>query len=52
MQQPVRLLTAGYIARKENHACRLQSREQGTELRGHLGSVETDDEQLPDLSRD
>jgi hypothetical protein len=45
----VRLLSSGDIAGKQNHACRLNLPEQGSEAWGHLGPVEADDEELADL---
>src|SRR5208282_2391565 len=42
-QERVRLLSAGDVAGKQNHACWLDLREQGSEARRHLGPVEADD---------
>ena len=48
-EQFVSLLATDDIARKENHTRRLQSCEQGTESRRHLGAVEADNEELANL---
>ena len=45
-QKSVRLLSSGDVAGKQNHARRLNLREQGSEARGHRGPVEADDEEL------
>src|ERR1700687_1124345 len=43
------LLSSGDIAGKQNHACGLNLREQGSEAWRHLGPVEADDEELADI---
>ena len=48
-QKSVRLRGPGDVAGKQNHARRLNLREQGSEARRHLGPVEADDEELADL---
>src|SRR5579863_6883167 len=42
-QQPRRLFDGLYVSRKQDHARRLQPREQGTEPRRHLRAVEAED---------
>ena len=48
-QKSVRLLSSGDVAGKQDHARRLNLREQGSEARRHLGPVEADDEELADV---
>ncbi len=48
-QKTPRLLGSLYVAREQNHSCGLQTREQGTEPRGHLRAVKADDQELADL---
>ncbi len=48
-QKSMRLLSSGDVAGKQNHARRLNLREQGSEARRHLGPVEADDEELADF---
>ena len=47
-QQTPGLLGSLYVAREQDHSCRLQSLEQGTEARRHLCAVEADDQELAD----
>src|SRR5208337_1755252 len=48
-QKSMRLLSPGDVAGEQNHAGRLNLREQGSEVRRHLGPVEADDEELADI---
>ena len=48
-QESMRLLGAGDVAGKQDHARGLDAREQGSETRRHLGAVEADDEELADV---
>src|SRR5690242_2109155 len=50
-EQIIGLCCAGNVARKKNSAGGLKPSEQIAKLRSHLGSVESDDQYLPDLCR-
>jgi hypothetical protein len=45
------LVGSFYVAREQDDSRWLQEREQGGERRGHLGGVETEDQELADLIR-
>ena len=48
-EQFVSLLGSDDVAREQNHAGRLNTREQGSEASRHFGPVEADDEELADV---